>query len=172
MAQATNPSSVASAPAQQRTILGMTPDELSEAIFGTFDGMTSLLGVITGALVSGTEHVLVVTAAGLAVAATVSMAGGEFLSDAGTAGARRRRAGIMGLATFIGSFLPVIPYLFLARTPATVASVVVTLLMALGIAQARVSKQGVVAAYVQTFAILIVAGALAIVTTVALGATG
>jgi VIT1/CCC1 family predicted Fe2+/Mn2+ transporter len=173
MAEATNSSSsVAPAPVQQHTILGMTPDELSEAIFGTFDGMTSLLGVIAGALVSGTEHILVVTAAGLAVAATVSMAGGEFLSDSGTAGARRRRAAIMGLATFIGSFLPVIPYLLFARTPATVASVAVTLLMAVGIAQARVPKQGAVAAYVQTFAILIIAGALSIITTVALGATG
>jgi predicted membrane protein (TIGR00267 family) len=108
----------------------------------------------------------------LAVAATVSMAGGEFLSDTGAAGARRRRAGIMGLATFIGSFLPVIPYLVLAGTPATVASVVVTVLMAVGIAQARVPKQGVRAAYVQTFAILIVAGALSVIATVALGATG
>jgi hypothetical protein len=44
--------------------------------------------------------------------------------------------------------------------------------MAVGIAQARVPKQGVVAAYVQTFAILIVAGALSVITTVALGATG
>jgi hypothetical protein len=69
-------------PVPQQTIPGMTPDELSEAIFGTFDGMTSLPGVIAGALVSGTEHILVVTAAGLAVAATVSMAGGE---DTGTA---------------------------------------------------------------------------------------
>src|SRR5262245_61951832 len=71
MAQATDTSSsAASAPVPQQTIPGLTPDELSEAIFGTFDGMTSLPGVIAGALVSGTEHILVVTAAGLAVAAT------------------------------------------------------------------------------------------------------
>jgi len=173
MPQATHtPPPAASAPAQRGTLLGLTPDELGEAIFGAFDGMTSLLGVIAGALVTGTEHVLVVTAAGLAVAATVSMAGGEYLSDTGSAGARRRRAAIMGLATFIGSFLPVIPYLFLARTPATAASAAVTLLMAVGIAQARVPKQGALAAYAQTFGILIVAGGLSIITTVALGAAG
>jgi VIT1/CCC1 family predicted Fe2+/Mn2+ transporter len=173
MAQRTNATaSVKSRPAERPAILGLTQDELGEAIFGTFDGMTSLLGVIAGALVAGTEHVLVVTAGGLAVAATVSMAGGQFLSDTGQAGARRRRAAIMGLATFIGSFLPACPYLFLGRTPATVLSLIVTTLMAMGIAQARVAKQGVAAAYLQTFAILIVAGGLSVIATLALGATG
>jgi VIT1/CCC1 family predicted Fe2+/Mn2+ transporter len=172
MAQTTNvAASAKSPPAEQRAILGLTQDELGGAIFGTFDGMTSLLGVIAGALVAGSEHLLVVTAGGLAVAATVSMAGGQFLSDTGQAGARRRAA-IMGLATFIGSFVPVVPYLFLGRTPATVCSLVVITLLALGIAQARVAKQGVAKAYLQTFAILIVAGGLSIIATLALGATG
>ena len=78
-----------------------------EEIFGSFDGMTSTLGVIAGLLATGASANKILAAAiGIAVAATIGMGAGQYLSD----GQRNvRLAVVMGLATLVGSVLPAHP---------------------------------------------------------------
>ena len=87
----------------------MSKDDLREAIFGSFDGMTSTLGVIAGLLVAGTHSGSRILAAsiGLAIAATVGMAAGKYLSDTGRS---IRLASVMGIATFTGAVAPALPF--------------------------------------------------------------
>ena len=92
------------------TATGMGGSDLREAIFGSFDGMTSTLGVVAGLLATNaTAPKILAAAIGIAVAATVGMGAGQYLSD----GARNmRRAVVMAVATLIGSVLPAIPFVF------------------------------------------------------------
>jgi VIT1/CCC1 family predicted Fe2+/Mn2+ transporter len=96
-----------------------------EEIFGSFDGMTSTLGVIAGLLATGASANKILAAAiGIAVAATIGMGAGQYLSD----GQRNLRLAIvMGLATLVGSVLPAIPFIFGASKACILASIVITL---------------------------------------------
>ena len=97
------------------------PSDTREAIFGSFDGMTSTLGVVAGLLAtkSNASHI-VAGAIGIAVAATIGMGGGQYLSD----GQRNlRKAMVMAVATLIGSVLPALPFFFGASTACVVASI-------------------------------------------------
>jgi hypothetical protein len=103
--------------------------EAGEALFGGFDGLTSVIGVIAAGLaVHARLATIAATSAGLAVASAVSMAGGEFLGDVGVAG-RRGRALVMGGATLVGSILPALPYLFLSRDAAGVTAALIVAAM-------------------------------------------
>ncbi|MBV8221567.1 MAG: VIT1/CCC1 transporter family protein, partial [Solirubrobacterales bacterium] len=64
------------------TRAGKDSSDAREAIFGSFDGMTSTLGVVAGLLAthSSARHI-VAAAIGIAVAATVGMGAGQYLSD-------------------------------------------------------------------------------------------
>ena len=87
----------------------MSKDDLKQGVFGSFDGLTSALGVITGLVVAGVHdgrHILAASL-GLAIAATTGMAAGEYLSDTSRS---KRRAAVMGAATFLGSVLPALPF--------------------------------------------------------------
>ena len=96
-----------------------------EEIFGSFDGMTSTLGVIAGLLATGASASKILAAAiGIAVAATIGMGAGQYLSD----GQRNLRlAVVMGLATLVGSVLPAIPFIFGASNACILASIAITL---------------------------------------------
>jgi len=123
-----------------------------EAIFGSFDGMTSTLGVVAGLLVTkaSASHV-VAGAIGIAVAATVGMGAGQYLSD----GQRNvRKALVMALATLVGSVLPAIPFLFGTSQVCVVASLGITALAAAVIGHYR--------GYLVTYGILIVVSAITI----------
>jgi hypothetical protein len=87
----------------------MTRDDLRQAIFGSFDGLTSALGVIAGLLAAGVHNGgrILAGALGLAVAATIGMGAGEYLSDTSH---NRRRALVMAGATLAGSVVPAIPF--------------------------------------------------------------
>jgi len=135
---------------------------MNEAIFGGFDGLTSVLGVIAAAYTSGNMHLLVVASLCLAIAAAVSMAGGEFLSETTGKAGGMHRAGIMAGATFIGAFLPAVPFLFLAKPLALGTGIVLVFCAAVVIAQMRVATHGIVRAYVQTFGVLFVAAGLSV----------
>ena len=143
-----------------------------QAIFGSFDGLTSALGVIAAAYLTGNTHILVATACGLAIASAVSMAGGEFLSETSKRNGALNRAGIMAVATFIGSFLPAIPFLFFVKPVALMVACVLVLAAAAVIAQFRVPTQGVVRAYLQTYSILVVAAGLSILATMVFNLAG
>jgi VIT1/CCC1 family predicted Fe2+/Mn2+ transporter len=126
--------------------------DVSEAIFGSFDGMTSTLGVVAGLLAtrSNASHI-VAGAIGIAVAATIGMGAGQYLSDPQR---NLRKAFVMALATLIGSILPAVPFFFGASTACVVASIVITLLAAGVIGHYR--------GYVVTYTILIVVAALTV----------
>jgi VIT1/CCC1 family predicted Fe2+/Mn2+ transporter len=133
---------------QRRGGLQLSASDAREAIFGSFDGMTSTLGVVAGLLAtrSSAPHI-VVGAIGIAVAATIGMGAGQYLSD----GQRNvRKAVVMALATMIGSVLPAIPLAFGTST----ASVAITLLAAAVIGHYR--------CYVVTYMILIVVSVLTV----------
>lgn len=82
-----------------------SPDR-KEAIFGSFDGMTSTLGVAGLLATHATPSKILAAAIGIAVAATTGMSAGQYLSD----GKRNlRKAVVMGVATLVGSVLPALP---------------------------------------------------------------
>jgi len=143
-----------------------------QAIFGSFDGLTSALGVIAAAYLTGSTHVLVAAACGLAIASAVSMGGGEFLSETSKRSGALNRAGIMAVATFIGSFLPAIPFLFFVKPVSLIVACILVLAAAVVIAQFRVPTQGVVRAYLQTYGILVMAAGLSIGVTLVFNLVG
>src|SRR5271166_4449225 len=84
--------------------------DIREAIFGSFDGMTSTLGVVAGLLATHAPAPKILAAAiGIAVAATVGMGAGQYLSDGNR---NMHKAIVMAVATLIGSVLPAIPFIF------------------------------------------------------------
>ncbi len=117
-----------------------------EAIFGSFDGMTSTLGVVAGLLATHATAPKILSAAiGIAVAATVGMGAGQYLSD----GERNlRKALVMAVATLIGAVLPAIPFIFGDSQACVLASIAITIAAAAVIGHYR--------GYVVTYAILIV----------------
>ncbi len=136
----------------------LSRDDLRQAIFGSFDGLTSALGVITGLIVAGTHISSRILAAclGLAVAATVGMAAGEFLSDEARS---LRRALVMGAATLTGSILPALPFAFGYGARQLIASGTLTVAAALTIGHYR--------GYRLTLAILAIVAALTVALTIA-----
>jgi VIT1/CCC1 family predicted Fe2+/Mn2+ transporter len=126
--------------------------DLKEAIFGSFDGMTSTLGVVAGLLATkaGSHHI-VAGAIGIAVAATIGMGAGQYLSD----GQRNlRKAVVMALATLVGSILPAIPFFFGTSLACVLASIGITLLAAAVIGHYR--------GYLVTYAILLIVSVLTV----------
>jgi VIT1/CCC1 family predicted Fe2+/Mn2+ transporter len=137
---------------EPRGRLQLSASDTREAIFGSFDGMTSTLGVIAGLLAtrSPAPHV-VAGAIGIAVAATIGMGAGQYLSDEQR---NVRKAMVMALATLIGSVLPALPFVFGSSTACVVASLAITLLAATVIGHYR--------GYVLTYTILIVVSVLTV----------
>lgn len=102
--------------------------DLKTAIFGSFDGMTSTLGVVAGLLATHASASKILAASiGIAVAATVGMGAGQYLSD----GRRNvRNAVVMAAATLAGSVIPALPFLFGDSRACIAASIAVTALAA------------------------------------------
>ncbi|MDQ2759907.1 MAG: VIT1/CCC1 transporter family protein [Actinomycetota bacterium] len=138
----------------------MSHEDLKQAIFGSFDGLTSALGVITGLIVAGvhTGPRILAAALGLAVAATVGMGAGEYLSDEGRS---PRRALVMAAATLSGSILPALPFALGYGAEQLAGSGTLTIAAALVIGHYR--------GYRLTLSILTVVAALTIALTVAVG---
>ena len=124
------------------------------AIFGCFDGATSLVGVLAGLLATQAGPAVILAAClGLAVSSAVGMAAGDYL-----AGATRAEAFVMGLATLIGSVLPALPLVFLTGWPAY--ALAVALLLVLGVVIAEINPQPRRAAYTTTALTLLGASVL------------
>ena len=142
----TTTSTSTSTPADKAVATRLSASDAREAIFGSFDGMTSTLGVVAGLIAtkSSAPHI-VAGAIGIAVAATIGMGAGQYLSD----GQRNmRKAVVMALATLVGSVLPAVPFIFGTSLACVLASVAITLVAAGVIGHYR--------GYVVTYAILIV----------------
>ncbi len=126
--------------------------DLTQAIFGSFDGMTSTLGVVSGLLAThATAPKILAAAIGIAVAATVGMGAGQYLSDTSHS---LRKAVVMAVATLIGSVLPAIPFIFGDSRACVLASIAITIVAAGVIGYYR--------GYVVTYTILIVVAAITV----------
>ncbi len=132
--------------------IGLDQSDAKEAIFGSFDGMTSTLGVVAGLLATkSTSQHIIAGAIGIAVAATVGMGAGQYLSD----GERNvRKAWVMALATLVGSVLPALPFMFGTSTACVLASAGITILASAVIGHYR--------GYLVTYAILVIVSVLTI----------
>ena len=128
-----------------------SPDR-KEAIFGSFDGMTSTLGVVAGLLAThATPSKILAAAIGIAVAATTGMGAGQYLSD----GKRNiRKAVVMAVATLIGSVLPAVPFIFGASLACVLSSIVITIVAA--------GLIGYYRGYIVTYLILLVVATLTV----------
>lgn len=131
----------------------MHKEETTEAIFGGFDGLTSVLGVI---VVMASHKGLMPAVVGLAVASAVGMGAGQYLSDPSR---RLHLALVMSVATLVGTLLPAIP-LFISNTYYGLAfSILVSLFMCLAIAYFRTGCTRR-RAVIETYSILLLAGGL------------
>lgn len=122
------------------------------AVFGSFDGLISAIGVIV-ALGAMNQNALLVAIAGLAVASGVGMAAGEWLSSTKCSIAN---ALVMGIATIAGTIAPAIPFFIFPIVIATLVSVVIAIGLGVAIAKYRSPDRGN-RAYVETMSILAMA---------------
>lgn len=140
-----------------------------QAVFGGFDGLVSLLGVLAGLSVAHAHPATVLAVcAGLAIASAVGMAAGDWL-----AGTSTRMAVVMGAATLTGSFLPALPAALIPSPAgqATTLAVVLAVGVAISEVRARATKRRL-PAYLSTALILVVASGLSIGASVLFGAVG
>jgi hypothetical protein len=135
----------------------MTRDDLKQAIFGGADGLTSALGAIVVLAAKGDYQALVIASVAYAVGAAWSMGGSEYLSDFSGS---LRRATVMALATLTYSIAPAIPFFALSGLAAWIGAIVITVLCAALIAEAR--PYGALKSYTQTFGIVGVGAVLAV----------
>lgn len=146
-------------------------DNMSKAVFGSFDGMTCILGVIAGCYVSGDMRTLMLSAIGLAIAEGIAMAGGSYLSEI-VAVYRLQHAFIIGVASAIGILVPALPFFFAPRNVAILLSLFLTCAFAAIIAQVRVKQMGALEAYVQTYVIVLLVAVVTIAAAFALNGVG
>ena len=133
---------------------------LAAGVLGAADGVTSISGVIAGGAASHVGHAaLAVVALGGALAATVSMAGAELLSEDDT---DWEAIGAMGVGTLGGSALPAVPLLALSGSEAWIAVLAVSVAIAAVVAQVRhrTTNRGLLRATAQTMAVLALGGAV------------
>lgn len=129
----------------------------SESVFGTFDGLVSVIGVIIG-LLAETTTTIVLAAVGLAVASACGMAAGEWLSDNKDRGATHRAA-VMGAATALGTMIPASPFFLFSKHVAVVTAAILAFCLAVGIG--RVRNKGLLG-YAQTLGTLAVAAGVSL----------
>ncbi len=147
----------------------MSKHDLSVFVMGSFDGLTCGAGTIAASYLAGNVHVLILVALGLALAEAVAMAGGQYLSEISSGVSTLKHAGIIGLSACLGVLLPALPFLLFVVPIALVACILMTVGMAMLIAQVRASSVGVARSYLQTFAILCAAGGLSVGITLLVG---
>ena len=143
----------------------LSRDQIGEAIFGIEDGVVSILGVEIGFLSSGGHTHLLAIVLGLAVAATVSMAGGQYLGD------DKKRLGlalVMGLSTLIGTVIPAVP-IILFGTGWLGVTAMIGVVMATGASIAAI-RPGGIRSWLETFGILGIASLAAILVPLFTGA--
>lgn len=132
---------------------------IKAGVLGAADGATSIAGVVAGGAGAGIGHqALAVTAIGGALAAAVSMAGAEWLSEDRT---DWQAVKAMAAGTLLGAALPALPLLFVNGLLAVLLVVVVSLAVgvAVGETRYRAGKTTRLKAYSATVAVLC-AGAL------------
>lgn len=128
------------------------------AIFGAFDGMTVVLGVLFS--LTGHPGLILAAAFGVGIAEGIGMAAGQWLSDSDDGfGASL----VIGLATFVGTILPALPYAVLPSRWAMVASVGVLAVLAGAITAMRADERGLGRALAETYGVVVVAAVVVFV---------
>jgi len=130
------------------------------AVFGGFDGTSSLLGVVIYLLFTHPALIFPAAVSGAASSA-VSMGGGEWLSDSDNGFAASL---VMGIATFAGAVLPAVPFAFGSGPAAVISSAAACLGIGVIVARLRPARR-MGLALAETFGIL----AAVIAVTVACG---
>lgn len=123
------------------------------AVFGAFDGLTCLLGVVFPLL--ATPHLVLRTAVGVGLAETVGMAAGEWQSDSENGVLPSL---IIGAASGGGAITPALPFGFLPTGPARWVSLGLLLAITGLIALLRAEKRGHRRAFTESFTILALVG--------------
>jgi VIT1/CCC1 family predicted Fe2+/Mn2+ transporter len=126
---------------------------LRPAVFGTFDGLTAVLGILLS--LHGHPGWVLPSALGLAVAEGVGMAAGQWLSSDSDSGLAA--SGVIGAATAAGSLLPAVPFALLPGRWAIAASALVLIALGAGIAAVRSRDRGWLRALTETFGVLVAA---------------
>lgn len=140
--------------------MNLTAEELGDAAFGGFDGLSGTMGVLLGLIATHASPGIVLGACAAGAAGNaVSMASGQYLGDRGGPG-RVRRAAVMGVATLLGALAPALPYALLPGALGIALAAVVIGAAAIVISHLRPDHAGI-RAYAQTFALLIAAGGAA-----------
>lgn len=146
----------------------MKPSSLAPAIFGGFDGATSVVGVLL--TLTGHPGQILPTALGLAVAGGVGMAAGSWLSADTKAGPRE--ALVIGAATAAGTLLPALPYLLLAGAVAMACSGLLLGLLGAAITLVRARDRSMIRAVAETYGVLVAVCVAVALAALATGATG
>lgn len=146
---------------------------LKPSIFGLYDGLTSLLGIIIPLIYH--PHILVfIICLGLTISSSVSMGLGEYLSSDRSIlkSIRIRNSLYMGIFTGLGCFLPVIPYIFVGGTIALLLSATIYLLLTLTVAAMKSKDLGWKDSLIQTFLVSFVAIVVVVLATIYLPSGG
>lgn len=152
-------------------LINLDRESLKSSIFGMFDGLTSLLGVLIP-LLSFTHLLVFTTCIGLAVSSAISMGLGEYLSYDKSIPKKTRvnTSFYMGLFTAIGCFLPVVPFLFTGGLTALLLFILIYFLMTLVVSFMKSKDLGWKNALIQTFAVSLIAVVLVVCATLLLPA--
>lgn len=128
----------------------MNKEERTEAIFGAYDGVVSVVGFIFALLVvHASAHTIAIGGLGGAIAAAISMGTGEIEKGDESWTARLPIGFTMFCASLIGSLVPVLPFFFLSKSAALVAAGCGCLVVATAIGfMKRKGAYGFVSAYV------------------------
>ena len=130
---------------------GVKSPLLQPAVFGGFDGASSLLGVIVFLLAAHPSLIFPAALSG-AVSSALSMGAGEWLSDSEHGLAA---SAVMAAATLCGALLPAVPFAFGSGPAAVAASA--ALCAGIGYAVARLrGNRGLGLALTETFGLLAV----------------
>jgi hypothetical protein len=91
-------------------------EERSQAVFGSFDGLVSIIGFVFGLLLGhASPHLIAIGGLGGAVSATVSMSCGTYESEDGAWHRKLGNAAVMACATFVGSMVFVWSFFVFSR---------------------------------------------------------
>lgn len=133
----------------------MDQQQRADAIFGAFDGVVSIAGVIFALLVHGSPSATIAIAGlGGAIANSISMGAGDFEQASGSLKTRWGRAVVMSTASLIGTLVPVWGFFVFARPTALLVGGVGSLIVAAWIGY---EKHKGAPGYVEAFGILVAA---------------
>lgn len=141
------------------------------AVFGSFDGVCTALGLLLGDPGHGLR--LARIAAGVAAAGAASMAGGEYVSTDPGSPSGPWACAAMGAATGVGTMLPAVPFVLMPGGWLPLAvSLAVSAAVAAVIAVANTPLLGARRAWTSTFLILCLVLAATVGVQAAFGAVG